>query len=244
MSRRPPISTLFPYTTLFRSVVALDGGGELPLAEQPLGVEAGLDALGELDLLLGGQQGGLADGVEVHAHQVGRHQATGVRLASRRADLEGVTGGGLQERHGMSSSLPVVRMHRPAVGNGGAPASGVGRRCPGGTPMWSVVVRCVTPRATVPTGPGVPRGPTSQATHRACVLSPPVPGRSPDQTSSSKVIGPSFTDATAMRAPNTPVATSLPRRRSSATTSPTSGSATSPGAAASHDGRRPLRVSA
>src|SRR3712207_7356643 len=75
MIRRPPRSTLFPYTTLFRS----ERRGQLLLVEQPVGVEAGLDALRQLDLLLGGQQRGLADGVEVDAHQVRRHQASGVR---------------------------------------------------------------------------------------------------------------------------------------------------------------------
>src|SRR3712207_8750499 len=33
MIRRPPRSTLFPYTTLFRSWLAGDGGGEWPEAE-------------------------------------------------------------------------------------------------------------------------------------------------------------------------------------------------------------------
>ena len=64
------------------------------------------------------------------------------------------------------------------------------------------------------------------------------------QTSTSKVIGPSLTEETCIRAPKTPVDTIAPRRRNSATTSSTSGSATSPGAASDQDGRRPLRVSA
>jgi hypothetical protein len=64
------------------------------------------------------------------------------------------------------------------------------------------------------------------------------------QVSSSRVIGPSLTELTCMDARNTPVATGAPRRRSSATTSSTRGSATSAGAAPSQDGRRPLRVSA
>ena len=62
-------------------------------------------------------------------------------------------------------------------------------------------------------------------------------------TSTSTVNGPSFTDATAMSAPNTPVATVAPRPRSSATTASTSGAATAGGAAACQVGRRPLRVS-
>jgi hypothetical protein len=37
-----------------------------------LGEHTGLDALGELDLLRGGQQRGLADTIEVHPDQIGR----------------------------------------------------------------------------------------------------------------------------------------------------------------------------
>src|SRR5688572_33429607 len=35
MIRRPPRSTLFPYTTLFRSEVVFDERGNLPLAHDP-----------------------------------------------------------------------------------------------------------------------------------------------------------------------------------------------------------------
>ena len=56
-------------------------------------------------------------------------------------------------------------------------------------------------------------------------------------------MGPSFVSATCMSAPNTPVDTTAPRSRSRRTTSSTSGSATGRGAAASHVGRRPFRVS-
>ncbi len=69
------------------------------------------------------------------------------------------------------------------------------------------------------------------------------PPRGSAQTSTSTVNGPSLTDATCICAPNRPVATTAPRARSAATTASTSGSATPPGAAAAHDGRRPLRVS-
>ena len=64
------------------------------------------------------------------------------------------------------------------------------------------------------------------------------------QTSMTSVTGPSLTSETSIIAPNRPVATSIPRPRSAATTASTNGSATGPGAAAPHDGRRPLRVSA
>ena len=42
-----------------------------PSAELLLGEQAGLDPLGEVDLLLGGEQLGAADAVEVGPHQVG-----------------------------------------------------------------------------------------------------------------------------------------------------------------------------
>ena len=64
------------------------------------------------------------------------------------------------------------------------------------------------------------------------------------QTSRRIVTGPSLTSSTSMWAPNRPVCTSTPRARRAATTCSTTGSATGPGAAAFHEGRRPLRVSA
>ncbi len=64
------------------------------------------------------------------------------------------------------------------------------------------------------------------------------------QASRRMVTGPSLTSSTSMCAPKRPVLTSSPRACSAATTSATIGSATGPGAAADHDGRRPLRVSA
>src|SRR5690606_26963006 len=63
--RRPPPSTLFPYTTLFRSQPAL--GLFVPL----------LDALGQLNLFLRGQKGDSPDLFQVHAN--GIVQADGVR---------------------------------------------------------------------------------------------------------------------------------------------------------------------
>ena len=59
-------------------------------------------------------------------------------------------------------------------------------------------------------------------------------------SSSSTVTGPSLTSSTCMSAPNTPVSTWAPRRAARRRTPSTSGSATAPGAAAFHVGRRPL----
>jgi len=80
----------------------------------------------------------------------------------------------------------------------------------------------------------------------------PSPGRSggsglsggPAYRSRMIVTGPSFTRATFMWAPKTPVCTRAPRSLRAATTASTSGSATGPGAAADQDGRRPLARSA
>src|SRR5258708_23421892 len=45
MIRRPPRSTLFPYTTLFRSIALLDGGNYAGALDQPLDATArGRDA--------------------------------------------------------------------------------------------------------------------------------------------------------------------------------------------------------
>ena len=62
------------------------------------------------------------------------------------------------------------------------------------------------------------------------------------QSSRSTVTGPSLTSSTCISAPNTPVATSAPSCRSASAKTVTSGSATAPGAAAFHVGRRPLAV--
>ncbi|CAM5345236.1 hypothetical protein SCALM49S_01513 [Streptomyces californicus] len=75
------------------------------------------------------------------------------------------------------------------------------------------------------------------------VVEPVAPGPGPPYTSTITVNGPWFVSETRMSAPNRPVSTCAPSARSSATTSSTSGSATSPGAAAFHVGRRPLRAS-
>ena len=67
--------------------------------------------------------------------------------------------------------------------------------------------------------------------------------RSSAQTSSITVNGPSLTNDTAMSVRKRPVSTVAPKERSSSTTAPTNGSATSGRAAAIHDGRRPRLVS-
>ena len=67
-------------------------------------------------------------------------------------------------------------------------------------------------------------------------------GGTGSHSSSITVTGPSLTSSTAMSAPNTPVATSAPSSRSASVNTVTSGSATAPGAAAFHVGRRPLAV--
>src|SRR3712207_7692912 len=53
MIRRPPRSTLFPYTTLFRSQGTREGdrGGGRPAEQPPLGPGAGLLLRGVVDLL-------------------------------------------------------------------------------------------------------------------------------------------------------------------------------------------------
>ena len=61
-------------------------------------------------------------------------------------------------------------------------------------------------------------------------------------SSSCTVTGPSLTSSTCMCAPNTPVSTWAPSRRSASAKAVTSGSATAPGAAAFHVGRLPFAV--
>src|SRR3712207_6976597 len=63
MIRRPPRSTLFPYTTLFRSVGERQVGQQLPVGDQPAGV---------VDLRrLGGGPAGEAFGEAVHGGSEG-----------------------------------------------------------------------------------------------------------------------------------------------------------------------------
>src|SRR5258707_8957556 len=47
MIRRPPRSTLFPYTTLFRSAVRRQGAGEVEPARRLLGLDRGGDPQAE-----------------------------------------------------------------------------------------------------------------------------------------------------------------------------------------------------
>src|SRR5947209_16886360 len=72
MSRRPPRSTLFPYTTLFRSTLAAMGR----LDEQVLEVEAGL-----------AQERGEAQEIQSEAHAAAadfqHHRFTGDRKSTR-----------------------------------------------------------------------------------------------------------------------------------------------------------------
>src|SRR5256714_14581236 len=60
MIRRPPRSSLFPYTTLFRSIVDLPGDalGVEVLRVERVGVDAPLGEVGELDAAAG--RGGLS----------------------------------------------------------------------------------------------------------------------------------------------------------------------------------------
>src|SRR5256885_8499864 len=71
MIRRPPRSTLFPYTTLFRSLAAMDGIGGLPaLASDALGQalgEGGSAALSALSSLKGAAKDGLKDAADLLA---------------------------------------------------------------------------------------------------------------------------------------------------------------------------------
>ncbi len=148
----------------------------------------------------------------------------------------------------MSSSLPLVRMPRRTSMAAGRPGvecegSGAGRPPSRFSSVWYALSnggdgpRCST------TGPF-----TANPQDVCCVTGTYPAGGGTNypaggQISSSSVMGPSLTEETSMRAPNTPVATVAPRRRSSSTTSATSGSATSPGAASVQEGRRPFLVS-
>ena len=92
----------------------------------------------------------------------------------------------------------------------------------------------------------VPAAPASLPGRRRAGRASSRPGpRAPAPHASTRIVtGPSASISMIMCAPKRPVATSRPRALSAATTASTSGSATGPGAAAFHEGLRPLRTSA
>src|SRR5271165_5611680 len=92
------------------------------------------------------------------------------------------------------------------------------------------------------TTPG--RGPANRRIRVTLRAAVPDATRPAHHSSSRTVTGPSLISSTCMWAPNLPVSTSAPCRRSACANASISGSATAPGAAAFHDGRRPLAVSA
>src|SRR3712207_6966266 len=84
MIRRPPRSTLFPYTTLFRSALGLDDGDRLAVVlghplDDPLGhrAELALGAVGEVHHL----------GADAHRLEVGRLDRKSTRLNSSHANI-------------------------------------------------------------------------------------------------------------------------------------------------------------
>src|SRR3712207_9321102 len=81
MIRRPPRSTLFPYTTLFRSVVAggppavgdlLLGQRVLPVVPEPLLVQPGVQVVPGQDLVLAALAGGVPVEVDAEGRQLPR----------------------------------------------------------------------------------------------------------------------------------------------------------------------------
>src|SRR5256885_16468889 len=107
MIRRPPRSTLFPYTTLFRSAGRRRGGGDL-LAE-PADRLALADDLRTLDEALA-QGGVLAREARVLERPRGREQ----RLLERERPLGEVAGAELGGLHGgLCPGLPREPPHQP-----------------------------------------------------------------------------------------------------------------------------------
>src|SRR3712207_7839631 len=80
MIRRPPRSTLFPYTTLFRSLVGAQGRAAVGLG----GVLTGVAGQRDGDLDPGGGQGG---GVEEAVGQRGAVDRKSTRLNSSHANI-------------------------------------------------------------------------------------------------------------------------------------------------------------
>src|SRR5438105_10187595 len=113
MVRRPPRSTLFPYTTLFRSIDYLPGGAVPGYRQrkEDEGAACGTGGRGEIAVAL---EGGLerqrhhADGRWVRP---GRHRSGEARLRSAGREGAGRDGGGSRGRaHGRSEGdVPVLR---------------------------------------------------------------------------------------------------------------------------------------
>src|SRR3712207_8292385 len=90
MIRRPPRSTLFPYTTLFRSVVAggppavgdlLLGQRVLPVVPEPLLVQPGVQVVPGQDLVLATLAGGVpVERSEEHTSELQSRQYLVCRL--------------------------------------------------------------------------------------------------------------------------------------------------------------------
>src|SRR2546422_2534827 len=102
MIRRPPRSTLFPYTTLFRSVLAVSGQ-----------VRAD-EVLAEARRLFGGRPGGGAVDEPSHPSPVANPRRTIIEQAAQQAQILA---------RGLAPSL---EQPGPAAGNGLAPLLGRG----------------------------------------------------------------------------------------------------------------------
>src|SRR3712207_7211214 len=89
MIRRPPRSTLFPYTTLFRSVGdLLLGQGLLPVVPEPLLVQPGVQVVPGQDLVLAALPGGVPVEVDAEGRELGgRGDRKSTRLNSSHANI-------------------------------------------------------------------------------------------------------------------------------------------------------------
>src|SRR3712207_8950195 len=97
MIRRPPRSTLFPYTTLFRSVEA-DGLGHQPVV-----------AVGEQELVVGGHGGAVALGAQqpgADLELVGDRKST--RLNSSHANISYAVFCLKKKKHRIAHSLCII----------------------------------------------------------------------------------------------------------------------------------------
>src|SRR5256884_17431 len=80
MIRRPPISTLFPYTTLFRSAVVVDANHKTHLKSLTIGRDYGttvevLQGLDAGDWIVLNPADSLDDGQEVHVKEIALNHA-------------------------------------------------------------------------------------------------------------------------------------------------------------------------